>query len=260
MNTEDLSARHQSQSTNGYANAPPTTTSQEKTPEMLDAMKNVSPVSSSPKPNSVKIEECWEPEEPIATTGYARLAWLMARTDTCDLAIFRKFGELNMFNLLRLQAELAELQDMLRVFYEHDEMASYRYSFKKLRDIPTDVSLNGPQDFQQPHSVQGQEGYPERPGSYVPKSFQDDQFSREYLDFQNQYIQDGQHSHESHSFQHQQSFSQKDDIEIHHERQETQEPNGSLTSSHDSLARPKAFHKLLEDIKEKLKAYSMPYR
>ena len=57
----------------------------------------------------------------------------MARSNTSDLAIFRKFGELNMLNLLRLQAELHALQETLRGHYKLQENLPYQYSFKKMR-------------------------------------------------------------------------------------------------------------------------------
>jgi hypothetical protein len=70
---------------------------------------------------------------PISTKGYAKVAWLMARSNASDLAIFKKFGELNMLNLLRLQAELQALQEKLRINYKHQENLPYQYSFKKIR-------------------------------------------------------------------------------------------------------------------------------
>jgi hypothetical protein len=73
--------------------------------------------------------------KPISTKGYARVAHLMARSNTGDLAIFRKFGELNMLNLLRLQAELQFLHDKLRVAYEKDQGTLHsQYSFEKMRE------------------------------------------------------------------------------------------------------------------------------
>jgi hypothetical protein len=76
---------------------------------------------------------------PISMKGYSRLAWLMARTHTSDLAIFRKFGELNMLNLLRLQAELQALQDKLEYMYNNSEVDTlpYQYSFRKMRQHDT---------------------------------------------------------------------------------------------------------------------------
>lgn len=52
--------------------------------------------------------------------GYAKIARLMS--DDTGLAIFRRFGELNMQHLLYLQAELAELENEL------DELSRLEYS------------------------------------------------------------------------------------------------------------------------------------
>jgi hypothetical protein len=71
--------------------------------------------------------------DPISKKGYGKVAWLMARSDTSDLAIFRKFGELNLLNLMSLQAELMSLQAVLRNQYERDENKGFKYSFLDLR-------------------------------------------------------------------------------------------------------------------------------
>jgi hypothetical protein len=57
-------------------------------------------------------DEFFGPFETLNTNGYPRLADLMGRHG--EIAIFRKFGALNMLNLMSLQAELVELEDKLR--------------------------------------------------------------------------------------------------------------------------------------------------
>ena len=90
-----------------------------------------------------------KPLEPLSEEGYARLAWLMAKTDSSYLAIFRKFGELNMFNLLLLQSELMELHETFRLAYG-TESAKYRYSLKEIREsegssVPNETGVAYPQ-------------------------------------------------------------------------------------------------------------------
>jgi hypothetical protein len=102
------------------------------TPEVpqRNGLRRVAPSRKRPP---YKFSEIMDKRPPISSEGYARVAWLMARTDTSDLAIFRKFGELNMLNLLRLQAELVALQHELGILYEEEESRKRRYSFKELR-------------------------------------------------------------------------------------------------------------------------------
>lgn len=71
--------------------------------------------------------------QPLSSKGYGRIAWVMAGTETKDLAIFRKFGELNMLNLLRLQSELLELQKELEIVMNSSQHVNYTYSFRQLR-------------------------------------------------------------------------------------------------------------------------------
>lgn len=52
--------------------------------------------------------------------GYREIAHLMAYKDS-PFAIFRRFGQLNMLNLLCMQAELMELQSEFRTVCEEDD-------------------------------------------------------------------------------------------------------------------------------------------
>ncbi|KAL5327905.1 hypothetical protein ACEPPN_005611 [Leptodophora sp. 'Broadleaf-Isolate-01'] len=57
--------------------------------------------------------------EGIDTPGYPKLADLMAQYN--QAAIFRRFRSLNLFNLMRMQAELVELEDRLRETFKSNE-------------------------------------------------------------------------------------------------------------------------------------------
>jgi hypothetical protein len=70
--------------------------------------------------------------------GYPTLAWLMSSYP--DKAVFRRFGELNLLNLLRLQAELQEMEHQLKVIRKEDAesrdptRACYAKDFRAMRD------------------------------------------------------------------------------------------------------------------------------
>lgn len=70
--------------------------------------------------------------------GYPKVARLMGSYP--DVAIFRRFGSLTMFNLMRLQAELLVIEDELRSIQVANNLSSdpdvYSYStdFRKLND------------------------------------------------------------------------------------------------------------------------------
>jgi hypothetical protein len=106
--------------------------------------------------------------DPISDTGYAKIAWLMSRADTPDLAIFKKFGELNMFNLFRLQAELMRLQAMFKMLYNSQELQNYRYSMKELNEL----------QFLQGHSPENQDPKDEK------KYFTPENLSKVVLDIE----------------------------------------------------------------------------
>lgn len=55
----------------------------------------------------------------ISIPGYPKLADLMAQYN--QAAIFRRFRSLNLFNLMRLQAELVELEDRLKEVFKINE-------------------------------------------------------------------------------------------------------------------------------------------
>ena len=63
--------------------------------------------------------------------GYSKLAHFMSQNR--DAAIFRRFGLLNMMNLLRLQAELQDLEQQLKEIWKEDREAvsSRRRDFGK---------------------------------------------------------------------------------------------------------------------------------
>lgn len=71
--------------------------------------------------------------------GYWKLAQFMARSP--DHAIFREFNALTILNLLRLQAELQELEDEVRDVVESDrdseegDQIKYWRSFSHMRDM-----------------------------------------------------------------------------------------------------------------------------
>ena len=54
--------------------------------------------------------------------GYPKLATLMGEFP--EVAIFRRFGTLTMLNLMRLQAELVEIEEKLRIKQLQDDFAS----------------------------------------------------------------------------------------------------------------------------------------
>ena len=72
--------------------------------------------------------------------GYPKLASLMGRYP--ETRIFRQFGELNLLNLLHLQAELQDLEHQLQEIREEDDFAksedlirsSYVTDFRLMRD------------------------------------------------------------------------------------------------------------------------------
>jgi len=76
--------------------------------------------------------------------GYPKLGNLMGSYPTT--AIFRRFGELNMLNLLRLQAELQDLEHQLQEIRDEDDFTkskdpirtSYVTDFRLMRDWKND--------------------------------------------------------------------------------------------------------------------------
>jgi uncharacterized protein DUF6594 len=82
----------------------------------------------------------------LPQVGYRRLATKMGRWDS-EISLFRKFGDLNMFNLLSLQAELMDLRLELDQTCRSDDKINevfnasrkYAFSFRAMRDaMPKD--------------------------------------------------------------------------------------------------------------------------
>jgi hypothetical protein len=70
-------------------------------------------------------------------SGYPTLAWLMSSYP--DNAFFRRFGELNLLNLLRLQTELQEMEQQLKLIRKDAESrdatrAWYEKDFRAMRN------------------------------------------------------------------------------------------------------------------------------
>lgn len=74
--------------------------------------------------------------------GYPALAWLMGSKP--DQAIFRTFNELTILNLLRLQAELQDMERQLQVTRQEDitsgdaDREAYAKDFRTMRDNKDD--------------------------------------------------------------------------------------------------------------------------
>ncbi|KAL6718891.1 hypothetical protein ACLMJK_003126 [Lecanora helva] len=74
----------------------------------------------------------------VEETGYAKLASHMNRYS--ETAIFRRFRELNIINLLRLQAELQDMEHQLQDIRNEDAQSgdavrsSYATDFRLMRD------------------------------------------------------------------------------------------------------------------------------
>ena len=77
-----------------------------------------------------------EPKQDLI--GYPKLARLMMQSP--ETAIFRRFKDLNMINLLRLQAELHDMERQLQEIREEDAQSrdpfrsSYATDFRLMRD------------------------------------------------------------------------------------------------------------------------------
>jgi hypothetical protein len=79
-----------------------------------------------------------EINENTSIIGYPKLAKIMSLSP--ETAIFRRFGELNMLNLLRLQAELHDLEHQLQEIRGEDALSKdpvrtgYVNDFRLMRD------------------------------------------------------------------------------------------------------------------------------
>lgn len=72
-------------------------------------------------------------EDEYTPQNYHRLARIMSRER--NLAIFRRFDEINLLQLMALQAEIVELQDRFEASCQEDDAAGLMYSrsFHELR-------------------------------------------------------------------------------------------------------------------------------
>jgi hypothetical protein len=84
--------------------------------------------------NATTANEEFGPFEELKATGYPQLADLMGRHG--EIAIFRKFGALNILNLMSLQAELLDLQEDLKNLYQDDQSNTTLRDFYAMRNSP----------------------------------------------------------------------------------------------------------------------------
>ena len=81
---------------------------------------------------------------PIPERGYSKLATLMGAHH--ETTIFRRFGKLNMLNLLSLQAELTDLEVKFENIRKEDEDSGdefrmlYAVDFREMRDHANDAN------------------------------------------------------------------------------------------------------------------------
>ena len=81
---------------------------------------------------------------PVPERGYPKLAALMGAYH--DTTIFRRFGKLNMLNLLSLQAELTDLEVKFENIRREDEDSGddvrmlYAVDFREMRDHANDAN------------------------------------------------------------------------------------------------------------------------
>jgi len=80
------------------------------------------------------------------TQGYERLAQFMGTYP--ELAIFRRFGALNLQNLLYLQAELLHLEDELKEIIKEDNENPNRFVFSRNWYALHQASFDGEQNRQ----------------------------------------------------------------------------------------------------------------
>jgi len=92
----------------------------------------------------MKLREPWPSQvQDFQRIGYRGVATQMG-LHRSPFAIFRRFGDLNMLNLMSLQAELMDLSDDFREICKEDDeeiaplaARKYAYSFRDLRDSAT---------------------------------------------------------------------------------------------------------------------------
>lgn len=89
---------------------------------------------SSEAPNAHSPPGVAEPDVPAA--GYPRLADFMSKTP--EAQIFRSFSQLNILNILRLQAELHDLDKRLAMLQILSPNTDHNTHFWTMRNIKTD--------------------------------------------------------------------------------------------------------------------------
>jgi hypothetical protein len=80
---------------------------------------NAAPLADAPSPTSTPTR----PEK----QGYQKLALLMTSQE--DIAMFRRFTNLNMLNLISLQAELIELENNVSIICEQLELSEHNTQY-----------------------------------------------------------------------------------------------------------------------------------
>jgi hypothetical protein len=82
-------------------------------------------------------------KEEFELHGYHRMARMIGRSD--NLAIFRRFNDLNMLSLLDMQAEIQGLRDQLYIQCEKDSRKELKYSssMKQLRESEHTAGTEG---------------------------------------------------------------------------------------------------------------------
>jgi hypothetical protein len=95
----------------------------------MSTMTSSLPNTAAPSTATVKK---WD--DPFKPQGYHRMARMMGKSD--NLAIFRRFNDLNMLSRLDLQAEIQSLREQLYTQCEEDsgQGRDFSTSMKKLRD------------------------------------------------------------------------------------------------------------------------------
>jgi hypothetical protein len=95
----------------------------------MSTMTSSVPNTATPPAATVKK---WD--DPFKPQGYYRMARMMGKSD--NLAIFRRFNDLNMLSLLDLQAEIQSLREQLYTQCEEDsgQGREFSTSMKKLRE------------------------------------------------------------------------------------------------------------------------------
>jgi len=86
----------------------------------------------------------WQP--PYELHGYHRMARMMGLSD--NMAIFRRFNDLNMLSLLELQAEIQMLRETFYTQCQEDQDQKYKYS-TSMKTLRESASTNRPEQYKQ---------------------------------------------------------------------------------------------------------------